>query len=544
MLTHPWRRTGRRTRSQPIAWNASPKRYRRRLSFEVLEDRCLLSADMVLQWNDILLDAIRVDRTPPPQASRAMAIVQAAVYEAVNSIAQVYTPYLVHIPAPPGSSPEAATAEAARDTLVALFPAQQTQLDAQLTASLDQIPDGPAKSGGIEVGRAAAQILLAVRRHDGAAAVVPYTPGTQPGDWQPTAPAYLPALAPQWPNVTPFCMSSGSEHRPQGPPALDSADYLADLQEVRNLGAINSHSRTFEQTVIALFWADGAGTATPPGHWNLIARRVAEAQGNTLLDNARLFALLDMALADAAIVAWDAKYAFDFWRPITAIRHDLDAAWEPLIVTPPFPTYTSGHSTFSGTAAAVLTAFFGTDNISFTTQSDDLPRTTRSFTSFSQAANEAGRSRIYGGIHYEFDNRDALAAGTALGQYVAENFLLPLSGAGAGGRGHLAYPDGWSVLLHQAPRDAISAFTVGLDAGDGGSIRAGLPWDSLGDGTVPGAAGTAGPARSTSRIGIDAEGAQELGKQDGPSHGGNLLFGSPEWQEGLAFSSPRIAGDV
>jgi hypothetical protein len=245
-------------------------------------------------------------------------------------------------------------------------------------------------------------------------------------------------------------MTSGSDLRPQGPPALGSEDYLRDLREVRDLGAINSHTRTFEQTVIALFWADGAGTITPPGHWNLIAHNLAEAQGNTLVDNARLFALLNLALADAAIVAWDAKFAYNFWRPITAIRHDLDPAWEPLVVSPPFPTYISGHSTFSGTAAAVLGSFFGTDNISFTTQSDDLPRTTRSFSSFSEAANEVGRSHIYGGIHYDFDNRDALAAGTALGQYVAANFLLPLTGPGAGSGGRSALPEAASVLAQQA----------------------------------------------------------------------------------------------
>jgi hypothetical protein len=242
---------------------------------------------------------------------------------------------------------------------------------------------------------------------------------------------------------------------PQGPPALGSADYLRDLQEVRDRGAINSHTRTFEQTVIALFWADGPGTLTPPGHWNLIAHAVAEAQGNTLLDNARLFAQLDLAMADAAIIAWDCKYAFNLWRPITAIRHDLDPAWEPLIVTPPFSSYISGHSTFSSTAAAILTGFFGSDNISFTTSSDDLSRTTRSFSSFSQAANEAGRSRIYGGIHYEFDNRDALAAGNSLGQYVAANFLLPLTGPGGGSGGR-------SEAIAALLGDAGSSFTVGF----------------------------------------------------------------------------------
>lgn len=539
MLTHLWRSTSSRTSSHRIARYVGPKRLVCRMSIEPLEDRCLLSGDMILQWNDTLLDAIRADRTPPPQASRAMAIVQAAIYEAVNSIEQVYTPYLVQIPASPEWSPEAATAKAGHDTLIALFPAQKTRFDAQLTASLDQIPDGPAKTGGIAVGRAAAQILLAVRGHDGSRDVVPYTPGSNPGAWQPTPPAYLPALDPQWPNLTPFVMMSDSQYRPSGPPALGSEDYLRDLQEVRDIGAINSHKRTFEQTVIALFWADGPGTVTPPGHWNLIAHTVAEARGNTLMDNARLFALLDLALADAAIVAWDCKYAFNFWRPITAIRHDLDPAWEPLIVTPPFPTYISGHSTFSGTAAALLSSLFGTDNISFTTLSDDLPRTTRSFTSFSQAANEAGRSRIYGGIHYEFDNRDALAAGTALGQYVAQNFLLPPAGGRAGSRKDPALFERTSVLAQQTPLYSISAFTVGLHTSDGGRVHPGLPSDGLIDGTV-----TASKARASSPRTIDVQGDRHGGKQYAPSHGADQLFGSPEWREELAASSPWMKGDV
>ena len=507
---------------------ASPRRGRRdrALTVETLEDRLVLSGDMVLQWNDTLIDAIRADRTPPPQASRAMAIVQTAVYEAVNSIDGSYTPYLVQIPADPGSSLEAATAEAAHDTLVALFPAQQAQFDAKLADALSPIPDGSAKTWGIRVGQAAAQIMLAVRQHDGSDATVPYTPGSNPGDWQPTPPAYQPALDPQWPNVTPFCMTTGADFRPQGPPALGTADYLAALQKTRDLGAINSHTRTPEQTLIALFWADGAGTTTPPGHWNLIAHTVAEAQGNTLVQNARLFALLDMGLADAAIVAWDAKFTYNFWRPITAIRHDYDPSWEPLIVTPPFPTYISGHSTFSGAAASVLASFFGTDTISFTTTSDDLPRTTRSFDSFSQAANEAGESRIYGGIHYEFDNQDALAAGDALGQYVAANFLVPVSHAKGG-------KVGWSTRVaasfqgvgpRQVAATLLSTGTVGIPTN---------PLEEPGS-PVELSRGVAASAGLTAAVGIDfAPHGVAPEQQDAtvPTHReGDPLAGQPtEW---------------
>jgi hypothetical protein len=184
------------------------------------------------------------------------------------------------------------------------------------------------------------------------------------------------------------------------------------------LGKSDSTVRTAEQTEIALWWADGAGTETPPGHWNSVARIVAESQGNTLVENARLFALLNIAEADAAIMSWDAKYAYDFWRPVTAIQAGGATTWLPLIVTPPFPTYTSGHSSFSGAAAEVLTQFFGTPYVSFTSESDGLPGVERSFSSFPEAAAEAAVSRLYGGIHYRFDNQDGLDTGHKLGKMV------------------------------------------------------------------------------------------------------------------------------
>jgi len=200
------------------------------------------------------------------------------------------------------------------------------------------------------------------------------------------------------------------------------------------MGAATNSTRTADQTQIALFWADGAGTETPPGHWNSIAQDVAAAKGNTLEENARLFALLNLAMADAAICAWDAKYSFSFWRPVTAIRHadtdgnpatEPDPSWSSLIVTPPFPDYVSGHSTFSGAAATVLAIFYGTDNVSFTTGSDFLPGVHRSFNSFSAAAAEAAVSRLYGGIHFRSANEDGLHGGLAIGHLMMHNFLLP-----------------------------------------------------------------------------------------------------------------------
>ena len=283
------------------------------------------------------------------------------------------------------------------------------------------------------LGNLVADKMLALRANDGSATAVTYTPGTGAGVWIPTPPANAAALLPQWGNVTPFALTSGSQFAPSSIPALNSTAYANALNQVKDLGSATSSSRTADQTNIAKFWADGAGTATPPGHINKIAQAAADSQHNTLVQNARLFAEINVAMADAAITAWNAKFATNFWRPVTAIRAadidgnantTADATWTPLLTTPPFPTYVSGHSTFSGAGAAVLKSFFGRDNIAFTLGSEDATVPNRSFTSFSQAAQEAGISRIYGGIHFSFDNVDGLAAGTKIGNLVASKFFL------------------------------------------------------------------------------------------------------------------------
>jgi hypothetical protein len=399
---------------------------------ECLERRDLLAADAVLVWNSVTLDAIRTDKTPPPKASRDLAIVHAAIYDAVNAIDRTHQVYAVNALASPTTSHEAAVAAAAHAALSSLFPAQQATFDAQLQADLAAIPDGQAEDLGIALGNDVATQLLALRASDGSDLVVPYTPGTNPGDWIPTPPALAPALLPNWPNVTPFAMTSASQFTPDNVPALASSLYAAALNEVQAIGSAASSTRTADQTDIALFWANGGGTATPPGHLNILAQIVAAVKGNTLSQNARLFAELNVAMADAAIMAWDAKYDTNCWRPITAIRAadtdgnadtTADLTWTPLIVTPPFPTYVSGHSSFSGAAAAVLKNFFGTDNVAFTLPSENPAVAARSFTSFSQAAQESADSRLYGGIHFRFDNEDGLTAGRRLGQYVAANFF-------------------------------------------------------------------------------------------------------------------------
>ena len=392
------------------------------------------SADVVTSWNSAALAAIRATSTPPPVASRALAMLHISIYDAVNGISRHHEPYLVESTVQASASEVAAASAAALRVLTMLFPAQTPQFTALHQTIVQAIKDGPQKQAGLTWGGLVADRILASRATDGAGVVVPAPVGTGPGAWEPTPPAFAPYLLAQWGFLTPFVMDSSEALRPNGPPPLDSAQWAAEYNEVKALGAAVGSTRTADQSQIARFWADGAGTETPPGHWNHIAQDVAAQQGNTLEQNARLFALLNLALADAAICAWDAKYAFNFWRPVTAIRFGdsdgndataADPAWSSFIVTPPFPDYTSGHSTFSGAAARVLARFYGRDDIAFVTGSDALPGVTRSFAGFAAAAAEAGVSRIYGGIHYRSANQDGLAAGGALGDLTFANFLQP-----------------------------------------------------------------------------------------------------------------------
>lgn len=404
---------------------------------EVLESRQYLSGDAVIEWNQVLLDAIRTDRTAPPIASRDMAIVHTAIFDAVNSIDRQYAPYATSVVVHPRASKEAAAVSAAYETLISIFPAQKATFDAKYAAALAAIPDGKAETDGVNAGKAVASQILSLRATDGSSTTVTYTPGTDPGDWRPTPPGLQSAVLPQWPNVHPWAMTSGSQFRPVAPPALTSVAYATALNEVKTIGSANSTTRTADQTAVAKFWANGGGTATPPGHWNMVAQIVAEERRNSLEQNARLFALLNIGLADAAIASWDAKYATNFWRPITAIQSAdtdnnavtvADPSWTPLLTTPAFSAYTSGHSTFSGAAAAVLKGFFGTDRVHFVLPSEAAGLASRAFTSFSQAAVESGISRIYGGIHFSFDNVAGLDAGERLGQLVVRNFLKKVAG--------------------------------------------------------------------------------------------------------------------
>jgi membrane-associated phospholipid phosphatase len=428
---------------------------------ERLEGLILTAGDVVLEWNQHLLDAAAVDSAQPSpgqagpgRAARAFAIESVAVYDAVNgTTGQRYTPYAVRERAPRGTSVDAAAAEAAYVTLSALYPRQQSAFRAELRATLRRVPDGPVEIKGILYGRQVARAVLRRRQGDGSELTPSYTPGTDPGHWgpDPLNPGQK-ALGPGWGAVRPFALAGGAQFRAAPPPALGSAGYAAAFDEVKRLGGDGLHtatSRTPEQTQIGLFWGyDGPGLGTPPRLYNQAVRTVALARDNSMVQSARLFALVNIAMADAGIAAWDTKYTYDLWRPIAAIRRadtdgnpatEADPGWTPLGApgdgavpdfTPPFPAYTSGHAAFGAAAFRVLADFYGRDDIPFTLTSDEFdgvrrPRVTRSYTSFSQAAAENGASRIYLGIHWQFDNVAGQAQGRDIADYVFRHFLTP-----------------------------------------------------------------------------------------------------------------------
>ncbi len=324
-------------------------------------------------------------------------------------------------------------AAAAHDVLAAQPPTQQSNLDAAYAASLASISDGAPKTNGIAIGQAAAAAILAFRSADGSTALMPYTTGTGPGAYQLTPPNFAPAVLPAWGNVTPFTLTSGAQFRPAPPKLfeLTGARYTKDYNEVKTIGELNSATRTAEQSEIARFWYEGSPTG-----WNRIARVVAAEQGLDPWQNARLFGLLNFAMADGFIAGFDTKYFYNFWRPITAIRAGAtddnsatvaDPEWAAFPVTPAAPDYTSTHSVLGAAAAEVLARYFGTDAISFTTTSGaPFPGMTRSFTSFSQAAQENADSRVYAGIHFRTACRHGLLQGAQVGRYAFKHALLPV----------------------------------------------------------------------------------------------------------------------
>jgi membrane-associated phospholipid phosphatase len=416
----------------------------------VLVASSIVRADEVTDWNQHMLRAGTVGGTSPLVMSRVAAIVQASVFDAVNGIDRKYAP--VHVPSggAAGASRRAAAVEAAYTALVALYPAQKSTFDARLAVSLTAIASDPDETGasiasGIAWGQSAANGILSWRATDGfTPAPPPFLGGTAVGEWRPTPPGFLPGAGPQFAYMTPWVIGAPSQFRPGGPPDLTSARYAADFNETKTMGSISSPTRTADETVYSWFWAQSTATYL----WNHVADSLIERgdrdedddsgrreeRRNSLLENARVLALLDLAMADAAIACWEAKYHYVFWRPVTAVplagtdgnpATIADPSWMPLFATPAHPEYPSGHSTVSGAAAVVLARFFG-EKRHFTMDNDLLIGVTRSFRSFTQALDEVKNARIFAGIHFRSACDDGQTTGIQVANYVLDNALLPV----------------------------------------------------------------------------------------------------------------------
>lgn len=430
------------------------------------------SADVITDWNSTYLDVIRATGGAPCPISRSGPMLNLAMFDAVNSIDRAINPnsgyqsYQSSLPAVAASaSREAAAAAAAHRVMSQLHSSSAASLNLinqRYQNQLNAIPNGPGKDAGIAHGQAIASSLLAQRQNDGFDSDPSYTPGNQPGDWNNTPDGpNVPGFTPHWGNATPWAMNSGSQFRPArltnfgsmtnmlaSPEYAEQINGSAAVVGVQAYGSRNSAVRTADQTEVAWFWAnDRDGTSKPPGQLIQITQQVSHDRGLSLSENARLFGLVGLGLGDACIAAWDSKYntPIDLWRPIVAIRQadtDGNAAtspdpnWLPLNdFTPPFPAYVSGHATFGAAHAAIMASFFGTDNITFTVGSDEFgvnpglgyaSNLTRTFNSFSQAAWENALSRVYLGVHFEWDAIDGNTLGYDVGRYAFNNFLQPI----------------------------------------------------------------------------------------------------------------------
>ena len=442
----------------------------------------------VRYWNEVAIDTSGLDHTPvapggtrvfgeqfgPCRASRAMAIVHISMFDALNAIYGGYHYYTKIHPAPAIASMRAALAQAAHDTLAALFPSQAPRFDELLAGELGQIPDGQNKRAGIDTGRRAAAAILALRKDDGSSRPDPmigmdYFTSNEPGHWRQDPISMSPlALGAYWGKVRPFVLSSSSQFRVPKPLELYSEDYLKAFNEVKDLGGdgdLTPTKRTAEQTFIGIFWAyDGTPSlCAPPRLYNQITAEIAEQMGTEGMELARLFVLVNVAMADAAISAWESKYHWDFWRPVTGIRESdrgtgptgkgdgnpatignpnfipLGAPASNLNgpnFTPPFPSNPSGHACIGGSMFQTLRRFYGTDKIAFTFVSDEFngvtkdnegnvrPYKPRSFTSLSEAEQENGESRIYLGIHWRFDKDEGIEQGRRVADYIVDNIFL------------------------------------------------------------------------------------------------------------------------
>lgn len=402
-------------------------------------------ADIVLDWNRVAADVLR-DNTSlqnPGMASRSMAMMNLAIYDAIAMTSPGGTMFYNygggHSSPGYAYSDKAAASQAAYTVMSGLYGDRQTQLDSALSSSLSLIPNSQAKSDGISLGTMIGQSILDRRANDGYDTMSQYMPTNAPGHWQsdPLNPGQE-AWGPDWGNVDTFALSSNTQFMPPPMPALTSQEYTDAFNEVKSLGAVNSTTRTQDQTEVGYFWAyDREGMGTPHRMFSQVLDTIAVQEGNDVKENAELFAKATVAIADAGITAWNSKFEYDFWRPVTGIREAdtdgnpdtiADPNWTPLGApggngtdfTPPFPTYLSGHATFGGALFGALQEFYGTDNMAFTLESEELTgaAATRDFTTFSEAMAENGRSRVYLGIHWNFDDTVAQVTGQDIAQYI------------------------------------------------------------------------------------------------------------------------------
>jgi len=393
------------------------------------------SINPVVQWNQNLLLILRTPGAQPAtlHPTRSFAILHAAIYDAVNSIDRTHAPYLLSLPgALRRASRDAAVVGAAHEVLGTLYPAFRATLDSELQQSLAQIVNGADRAEGLRIGQAVADQILTLRNQDGSsAAPIPYVFGTAPGDYQSTPPNF--PAQPQfthWSFVTPFALKRANQFRPGPPPALGGERYSRALNEVASVGMADSETATADQALVGRFW-NGA----IQNYWNEIAQTASRAHHLTTAEAARLFALLNLSLADSVIALYDAKYTYNFWRPVTAIRAAAadgdaetpgDANWLPEVgTTGADPSYPGAHAVVSAAAAEVLNSLLKR-RLDFAVTSEALPGTVRGFTSFSAAAREASLSRIFAGQHFRFDEASGSTLGREVADFVVDHFLAPL----------------------------------------------------------------------------------------------------------------------
>jgi hypothetical protein len=387
-------------------------------------------ADAVTEWNEIMEQTALATTPDPLLRTRTAVIMQVAVFEAVNSIVGDYEPYHEPITARDGASADAAAIAAAHRVLSKLHPEAAAKLDAARDQSLATIPDSAGKADGLAVGVAAADAIIALRADDGVDAPVTYTPGTRPGEYRSTPPDHTPAFRPGLGQVATFVIRHGRQFRSAPPPPLRSKRYARDFAEVKRVGGAQSADRPADRTQVARFYdvADADSIYYPA------ARQVIATRSRTLSENARLFAVLTMAIWDGAVACFETKYHFNLWRPVTAIREadadgnrrtEPEAQWLPAVFTPPFPTYPSGHASFGGAARAVLEDEFGHDGHAITLTHPAVPEIVLHYTSFKQITDDIDDGRIYGGVHYRFDQEAGALQGKRVGMYVLRHALRP-----------------------------------------------------------------------------------------------------------------------